>query len=412
MGVNLMKKLIIIAAAALSLVAPGLAVAGKSMPGMGGKPMIGGHHGSPTGKNFGARRNWGGKHNGRWVGGHRAPGGWNGYRRPSIGYALPSYWVSPSYYIGNYDYYGFSRPSAGYGWSRYYDDAVLTDRYGRVHDTAPNVDWDRYDAYDDSYAGEDYSSSYGYREEPLGARADGYDDSGRNYRGGNRGSGVAGAVIGGGFGAIAGSAIAGRGDRTEGAIIGGVLGAATGAAIGSASRGRNRDYRDDYGYGAPRYDNGGGYDDRYAYGRPAKVKKLKKKYRNAPRSRYDDSVYGGTWNGTWTGSYEGGPVRTYEGTYEGSAPHWDHRGGNRGPVAHQPTVGYPYPGPTPHHGYGYGYTHEAPEVTTVVVQSQPVTTTTTTVTEEVYYASAPRKRWAPRPKKVWKPRPKPRCVCR
>lgn len=409
-----MKKLIIIAAAALSLVAPGLAVAGKSMPGFGGGPSIGGHRGGSVGNNFGTRRNWGGKHNGRWIGGHRAPGGYNGYRRPSFGFILPSYWVSPSYYIGNYSYYGLSRPSNGYGWSRYYDDAVLTDRYGRVHDTA-NVDWDRYDSYDDAYAGEDYSSSYGYREEPLGARADGYDESGRNYRGGrggSRGNGIAGAVVGGGFGAIAGSAIAGRGNRTEGAIIGGVLGAAAGGAVGSAGRGRDRDFRDDNVYGEPRYDRSGGYDDRYAYGRPAKVKKLKKKYRKAPRSRYDDSVYNGRWNGTWTGSYEGGPVQTYEGTYEGSAPHWDSRGDNRGPAVRQPTVGYPYPGPTLQQGNGYGYTYDAPEVTTFVVQSQPVITTSTTVTEEIIYTSAARKRWAPRPKKVWKPRPKPRCMCR
>ena len=46
----------------------------------------------------------------------------------------------------------------------------------------------------------------------------------------------AGAVIGGLFGALLGSGIAGRHDRGAGAVLGGVAGAAGGAAIGSTSR--------------------------------------------------------------------------------------------------------------------------------------------------------------------------------
>ena len=45
----------------------------------------------------------------------------------------------------------------------------------------------------------------------------------------------AGAVIGGLFGALLGSSIAGRGDRGAGAFVGGVAGAAGGAAIGSTT---------------------------------------------------------------------------------------------------------------------------------------------------------------------------------
>jgi Ni/Co efflux regulator RcnB len=400
-----MKKLILIAAA-FALAAPGIATAGRSSHTMGGGTGV--HNGvSGVSQNFGGRRNWGGKHDGRWIGGYRAPGGWNGYRRPFVGYTLPRYWISPSYYIGNYSNYGFSRPSTGYGWSRYYDDAVLTDRYGRVQDTAYNVDWDRYDSYDDSYSGEDYSTSYGYRENAGSARNDGYDSSGRNYRGKDKDGGLGGALVGGGFGAIAGSVIGGRGNRTEGAIIGGVLGAAAGAAVDSGDRAGRRGYSD--GYGAPRYDQGGyGYDDRYAYGRPAKVKKLKRKYKKSPRVPYDDRAYGGTWNGTWTGSYEGGPVRTWNGTYEGTGPHWD----DRGPAPQDYPVVTRRAPVTPAYGYDYGYGYQAPEVTTVTVNTAPVTTTTTTVTEEVIYTSAARKRWAPRPKKVWKPKPQMRCGCR
>jgi hypothetical protein len=46
---------------------------------------------------------------------------------------------------------------------------------------------------------------------------------------------AAGAIIGGVFGAVLGSAIAGRGSHAAGAVVGGALGAGTGAAIGSSS---------------------------------------------------------------------------------------------------------------------------------------------------------------------------------
>jgi hypothetical protein len=99
------------------------------------RPMGGGMQApKPSMPNVGGPRNWGPRHNGRWQMGYRAPGGWGGYRRPFVGYALPSFWINPSFYVGNYGNYGFSRPSNGYGWSRYYNDAVMTDRYGRVQD--------------------------------------------------------------------------------------------------------------------------------------------------------------------------------------------------------------------------------------------------------------------------------------
>jgi len=164
---------------------------------MGHPPVM--MNGAPGGRH-GA---WGARVNGRWSAGSAAPGGWNGYVRPVPGYALPSYWINPSFYIADYRGYGLPAPAGGYGWSRYYDDAVLTDRYGRVTDVRYGYDWDRYGGYD----------------------ADGYDapyDDGRPYDGGARdnraGSTVAGAVAGGLIGGVAGSAIAGRGNRAEGAI--------------------------------------------------------------------------------------------------------------------------------------------------------------------------------------------------
>jgi hypothetical protein len=116
------------------------------------------------------------------------------YRQPSYGYTLPRQWVSPPYFISNYSLYRLPRPAAGYGWSRYYDDAVLTDRYGRVYDWRSDMDWNR---------------------DPRQRRSDG----------------VAGAVIGGVVGGIAGNIIGGDGNRLAGTLIGGGVGALAGQAI-------------------------------------------------------------------------------------------------------------------------------------------------------------------------------------
>lgn len=88
---------------------------------------------------------WGHRINGRWHAGHDAPGGWAAYRRPVYGFALPRYWIQPAYYIADYRTYGLPVPNYGYGWSRYYDDAVLTDQYGRVYDSRSGIHWDRYE---------------------------------------------------------------------------------------------------------------------------------------------------------------------------------------------------------------------------------------------------------------------------
>jgi Ni/Co efflux regulator RcnB len=93
---------------------------------------------------------WGSKIGGRWSGGMEAPGGWKAYRRPHRGTSLPGYWISPSFYIGDFGTYGLASPPPGYHWSRYYDDAVLIDDYGRVDDVVGDLDWDRIDL---AYAG-------------------------------------------------------------------------------------------------------------------------------------------------------------------------------------------------------------------------------------------------------------------
>lgn len=150
----------------------------------------------------------------RWA---SVPGGLNAYQAPSYGYTLPRHWIAPSYYVADYRRFGLPAPAPGYGWSRYYDDMVLTDRWGRVYD------W-------------------------RGARD--ISDGGSDYQPRRRDrSGIVGAIIGGAVGALTGNLIAGAGYRLAGSLIGGGLGALAGQAIdrdsgrGGDEWGNERGYR-------------------------------------------------------------------------------------------------------------------------------------------------------------------------
>lgn len=288
---------------------------------------------------------WGSKVGGRWWGGANAPGGWNAYHRPYRGYALPSYWVAPRFYITDWQSYGLSQPSYGYNWVRYYDDAVLVDGRGSVYDTRGGIDWDRYDGAD--YAGGDQV----YADSGYDDRA--YDD--RGYQDGyqRRDNGVGGAVTGAVVGGVAGNLIAGRGNRLGGTLIGAGVGAAAGYAIDKAEDRRApppppRGY-DDRGYAVPVAPDRGPPPPPVGYGR------------------------GGS---DWRSSDGTTTVTTSNG---GSGYYRD---------------GYYYPGAT---------------TTTVVVQTAPVVTTTTTEIYEdaVTYTRKPvvhRKT-----KRVWRPAPKCLC---
>lgn len=211
-------KLILAGAAAVALLAiPSVAPA---KPGHGAGRVHSGVHI--------VRHNWGARHGGRWIWGWRAPGGWGNYRPAVRGWVLPSYWIAPRYYIHDYGRYGFPAPRDGEGWSRYYDDAVLTDRDGRVLESRRGVDWDRYDDYRD--------------DEEVWSDGEDWGDDGPPPR--NAKGETTGAIAGGAIGGVAGAAIAGKGDRVEGAILGGALGAVTGAAIGrSEDRKHSRHWR-------------------------------------------------------------------------------------------------------------------------------------------------------------------------
>lgn len=141
---------IMLAGAGLTLGLSGPAIAGEATPAGPALAMMG--KGGFSGR---AVHRWRPRVQGRWFAGWRAPGGWGAYRRPVIGYVLPTYWVSPTYHIGNYSAYGLPVPAAGYRWSRYYDDAVMTDRDGRVRDHRSDVRWDQDDRSDPPY-GADY----------------------------------------------------------------------------------------------------------------------------------------------------------------------------------------------------------------------------------------------------------------
>ncbi|MET0249578.1 MAG: RcnB family protein [Sphingobium sp.] len=330
-GAGLGLAIAAVPAAAAESAGAGMPVLGKSVSGGRQGWTGGGWHGARTGAWHGTRpgawngtgARWGARHQGRWHAGWRAPGGWAAYRRPVYGYVLPSYWGGPQYYISNYGTYGLPAPAPGYGWSRYYDDAVMTDRYGRVYDHRSDIAWDRYEG--------------------------GYNDS----DGAPRDRGVGGAAIGAVAGGVVGNRVAGRGNRTAGTLIGAGVGAAAGYAIDKAED-------------APRGRPGASYDGPEGYDGYA-----------------DDGVtsrneYDGRWVGTWHGAdgsrYDG----EYQGRFEGTA-----RGSYGADYAEPPYHGA---APAlPAGGYiANGYYYPAPTVTTVVVQ--PATTTTTTyVTEEVVY---------------------------
>ena len=197
---------------------------------------------------------WGSKIGGRWWGGANAPGGWNAYRRPARGWALPAYWVAPRFAIGDWSGYGLPTPPTGYRWTRYYDDAVLIDPRGSVYDTVSDIAWDRsepggyptlapqdYAQNDSVYAGPD-DRGYAARRDGRSSRRDPRRDTG-----------LGGAAIGAAAGGVAGNIIAGRGNRLGGTLIGAGVGAVAGYAIDKAEdRGRRAPPpRGDYGASYP-----------------------------------------------------------------------------------------------------------------------------------------------------------------
>jgi hypothetical protein len=60
------------------------------------------------------------------------------------GFIVPQFFWGPQFQINNWQMYGFSDPGADGRWIRYYDDAYLIGRDGRIRDSREGLDWDRY----------------------------------------------------------------------------------------------------------------------------------------------------------------------------------------------------------------------------------------------------------------------------
>jgi hypothetical protein len=60
------------------------------------------------------------------------------------GFIVPQFWWGPQFQINNWQMYGFGDPGPDGRWIRYYDDAYLIDRDGRIRDSREGLDWDRY----------------------------------------------------------------------------------------------------------------------------------------------------------------------------------------------------------------------------------------------------------------------------
>ena len=96
-------------------------------------------------------------------------------------------------------------------------------------------DRDNYRGYD-AYRGNYYNGGYYdrqqrryYREQRLSYNDRVWRNNGRYYC--RRSDGTTGTIVGAGLGALAGVAIAGRGDQTLGAILGGVTGGLVGRTV-------------------------------------------------------------------------------------------------------------------------------------------------------------------------------------
>lgn len=400
---------------------------------MGGAKMGGGHMPRPPMMRMGGNR-WGGKIDNRWVGGMRAPGGYNGYRQLNRGTRLPSYWVQPSFFIGNFGSYGLSQPSIGYGWSRYYDDAVLSDRSGVVYDSVRNVDWDRYDqGYQAGYT--DGSATYDNDVLTGDDRVAGtYDGA---WQGGYRNDGSY-------QGQWQGTYVDENGRAYQGQYDGTYYGSADGGAVDSGvdyaapdgaphwSDGRDYDQRD---YDQRGYDPRG-YDDRndeLAYLQRCRessgiggavvggaIGALAGNRIAGRGSRLGGTLIGGGIGAVAGAAIDQGSDRCRKllkkyGGRPAPVPPQQYRPAPppRGPqyapqYPAQPNVVYP-------NGWQGGYYYAQPAVTTVVIQSAPVTTTTTTTTtyyEEQAVRTHKASKRLTKPASKWRPKPsKPSCRC-
>lgn len=116
----------------LSILAAGAALAATGANAQPAPPPGGGMHG-------------GAMHGGGMMMMHHGPmPGHNFPHRLQRGFVVPQFFWGPQFTIGNWQMYGFADPGSDGRWIRYYDDAYLIDREGRIRDSREGLDWDRY----------------------------------------------------------------------------------------------------------------------------------------------------------------------------------------------------------------------------------------------------------------------------
>ena len=130
-----MKKLILIALAGGLAAVPAGAIAQAGPAGAGVSVRHGGNATMRHGGNA-MMRHGGGR--------FRHPGPNFRHHRLQRGFVMHPFWSGPQFHVQNWQLYGFSAPPRDHRWVRYYDDAYLVDRGGRVQDTRHGLDWDEY----------------------------------------------------------------------------------------------------------------------------------------------------------------------------------------------------------------------------------------------------------------------------
>jgi hypothetical protein len=394
---------------------------GMGMPKPGGMPHIGGPHPNMPPMMGGPKPgmpHMGGPKPGRPPMAHGPRPGYHGiprtdiYRRPYRGFVLPSYWVQPTFYLGNYSSYGLRAPSNGTYWSRYYDDAVLTDSRGYVQDYRSDVAWDSgAGRYGPDRTGDYREPEYGPAMRPDAQAYDWNDDgnvafaapdgSSYSYDGEWDGEYVdpQGRVFEGEW--------EGRVTRHDG-VSGPGYPAPQARATGPTDRRYSQGYTGptDRGYSG-RYDVPPGYE---GYERCLKSNGLTGGVIGAILGGVAGNRIAGRGDrlgGSLIGAGVGGLVGVGIEKAISKCKRYE-------PRAELPPRGPYYPPqgnyPPQNQGWqgGYYYYPQAPMVTVTVVPG--ASHTTTTVTEEVYYETV--KTYRKPAVRKWKPKPKPRCVCR
>lgn len=66
------------------------------------------------------------------------------HSRLQVGALVHPFWFAPQFHVRNWHTYGLAQPLPDHRWIRYYDDAYMIDRGGRVRDRRHGLDWDGY----------------------------------------------------------------------------------------------------------------------------------------------------------------------------------------------------------------------------------------------------------------------------